>query len=265
MQSLAVTGLMENIANGDVDEAVERSKSYFLINSMISNGLTFALGPKLLAEGDDSEEDEVDDSGNNHNRNKYARSRSYCSDHSNPDAQLDEESGGAEDADGEADETTYLVPSRVRKPVSSVYGKISARLHHWFSQLPEPVQKPLVFMGSMVNAPLIGAALALFVGLIPPIHKAMFNSFEHGGWMKAWFTTSLKNVGELFTALQMFVVGTKLNTSIEEQKKKGDNDGATRVPKRSLAVIYLLRFILWPVYVSTVLNIVFFSGSVTDL
>lgn len=225
MQSLAVTGLLDTIARGDVDEAVDRSKSYFLINSMLSNGLTFALGPKLLSEDSDK--------GNGED--------------SQPD---DEETGHGDEDDDETNETSHLIPSKYRKPVTSVFDRMSTKFMNGFQSLPKPVQTPLSFLASMVNAPLIGAALALIVGLIPPLRKAMFNQMEDGGWLKAWFTSSLKNVGELFTALQMFVVGTKLSASIEAEKSDSDN-GDTRVPKRSLVVIYLLRFVLWPMYVFT--------------
>ena len=239
VQSLAVTGLLDSIAGGDVDEAVERSKSYFLINSMLSNGLTFALGPKLLA--DDSDEEEGD--------RRRGRSGSVSSEASQTGLVDDDEETGHRDRDGEDEQTTSLIPSKIRKPVFSTYNRISWRFLNWFHTLPGPVQKPLAFLASMINAPVIGAFLALFVGLIPPFWKAMFNPMEDGGWLKAWFTSSLKNVGDLFTALQMFVVGTKLSSSIDAEKD-GEQNEETRIPKRSLAIIYLLRFVLWPVYVS---------------
>ena len=50
-------GLWESIAKDSVDDAVERSKSFFPINSMFSSGygLTFALGPKLLEQSHDDD------------------------------------------------------------------------------------------------------------------------------------------------------------------------------------------------------------------
>ena len=67
--------------------------------------------------------------------------------------------------------------------------------------------------------------------------------------------SSLKNVGELFTAFQIFVVGTKLNASLKQDRDGKDDSEDTRVPKRSLAVIYLLRFELWPLYVVPILTL----------
>lgn len=238
VQSLAVTGLLGPIAGGEVAEAVERSKSYFLINSMLSNGLTFALGPKLL---DGGSEDEDSDG----NRARRSRHRSFIFEHHIPE-DIEDEQSLAEEGNGEASENTYLLPSKIQTPLSTTYGRVVLKLNGWFHKLPKAIQTLLAFCASMVNAPLIGAGLALIVGLISPLHRAMFNDMQAGGWLKAWFTSSLKNVGELFTALQMFVVGTKLSSSIDQGRTEGETED-TRVPKLSLAVIYLLRFILMPI------------------
>lgn len=232
VQSLAVTGLLDSISGGNVDQAVERSKSYFIINSMLSNGLTFAIGPKLL-------NDEPTGEGKMDNSTRRNQHRSYYSDNfSSDDIDCHTEEG-----DGE---TTHLLPSKIQTPLSSTYDKISMRMNTWFHKLPSTVQAILSFLISMANAPLVGAVLALVIGLIPPLHKAMFNDMQAGGWLKAWLTSSLKHVGELFTALQMFVVGTKLSTSNYQEMVEGEVE-ETRVPRRSLAVIYLWRFILMPI------------------
>ncbi|KAF8474825.1 auxin efflux carrier [Kalaharituber pfeilii] len=225
LQSLAVTGLLDNIAEGNVSEAVERATSYFLINSMLSNGLTFAFGPKLLEEND----------GNSSN--------DLYGDGAEPHDTGDEESGHR----AEASESTSLIPSKIRKPVSTTYERMRKRSCNILSRLPSPIKRTLTFIYSVINAPLIGAVIALIVGLIPPLHRILFNHMQNGGWLRAWFTSSLKNVGELFTSLQMFVVGTELNTSLERGNQTSAYSGYTAIPKRCLLVIYLLRFALWPV------------------
>ncbi|KAF8459071.1 auxin efflux carrier [Terfezia claveryi] len=232
VQSLAVTGLLDPIAGGNVDQAVERSKSYFIINSMLSNGLTFAFGPKLL-------NDEPTGEGKMDNSSRRCRRGSYYSDNFSPDdIECHTEEGNGE--------TTHLLPSKIQTPLSSTYDKISMRMNTWFHKLPNTVQAILSFLASMANAPLLGAALALIIGLIPPLHKVMFNDMQAGGWLKAWLTSSLRHVGELFTALQMFVVGTRLSTSNYQEMVEGEVLDP-RVPRRSLAVIYLWRFILMPI------------------
>ena len=51
IQSLDATGILSSILMGSSDstsDAVNRAKSYFLVNAIVGNPLTFALGPELL-------------------------------------------------------------------------------------------------------------------------------------------------------------------------------------------------------------------------
>ncbi|KAI5808906.1 hypothetical protein DFH27DRAFT_477206 [Peziza echinospora] len=96
----------------------------------------------------------------------------------------------------------------------------------------------------LVNPAMVGTALAVFVAVVPPLNRAMFGEVKDGALLKGWFTSSLKNVGDLFTVLQMFVVGVKLNESMFGKKKEKAEDGD--VPIKALAVIYALRFAIWP-------------------
>jgi auxin efflux carrier family protein len=47
------------------------------------------------------------------------------------------------------------------------------------------------------------------IGLVPPLYRLFFNSPEKGGYLKAWLTESVLNVGSLFPALQLVVVRAK--------------------------------------------------------
>jgi auxin efflux carrier family protein len=47
------------------------------------------------------------------------------------------------------------------------------------------------------------------IGLAPPLYRLFFNSPEKGDYLKAWLTESVQNVGSLFPALQLVVVGGK--------------------------------------------------------
>ncbi|CUS13903.1 unnamed protein product [Tuber aestivum] len=80
--------------------------------------------------------------------------------------------------------------------------------HKQFAELPKRVQNMIPFAGDMVNPPLVGSIMAAFIGLIPLLHKAFFADTEDGGIFRAWLTSSVSNIGDLFTALQMFVVGS---------------------------------------------------------
>ncbi|KAG0638281.1 membrane transport protein-domain-containing protein [Tuber brumale] len=203
MQSLAATGILKSIAGGDQRDAVERAKSYFLINSMVSNTLMFALGPKLMDNA---------------------------------------ESGSADDRDAEAqrdqdgDENASLLPALVRIRVHSV----QSSAHRQFTKLPTGAQSTLSFAGDMVNPPLVGAIVAAFIGLIPSLHKAFFADMEDGGIFRAWLTSSISNIGDLFTALQMFVVGSRLCASLDPEQEIGE------IPKRGIAFVWGVRFLLCP-------------------
>ncbi|KAK5002797.1 hypothetical protein LTR39_006596, partial [Cryomyces antarcticus] len=62
VQSLDATGILGTLLMSSSDsssDAVARAKSYFLVNAMVGNSLTFALGPKLL---NGQEEDAPDQS-----------------------------------------------------------------------------------------------------------------------------------------------------------------------------------------------------------
>ncbi|KAH8827951.1 hypothetical protein DL96DRAFT_1128072 [Flagelloscypha sp. PMI_526] len=53
MDSLSANGLLSLLLKDDQDsspQALMRARTYFLVNSMVSNCLTFAFGPRLLAE-----------------------------------------------------------------------------------------------------------------------------------------------------------------------------------------------------------------------
>ena len=64
-------------------------------------------------------------------------------------------------------------------------------------------------MLSVVNPPLVAGLLAIFFGLIPATHKALFTE---KGIFTSNFTQSIKTLGDLYTGLQIFVLGGKLVT-----------------------------------------------------
>lgn len=191
-----------------MDEAVQRAKSYFLINSMVSNTLTFALGPKIM----DGDKDDSDS---------------------------DNDEAEAEEQEEETNEETSLLP----RPVINGTRKVQYEANALFTSLPPRVQSFLSSAAETVNPPMQGAILAAIIGLVPSLHTAFFAEMEHGGWMHAWLTNSIRNVGELFTALQMFVVGSELYQSLDSKKEVGP------IPKRGLGAVFVVRFVLWPAYV----------------
>ncbi|KAI5782651.1 membrane transport protein-domain-containing protein [Geopyxis carbonaria] len=209
-EALASTGVLKGIVVGgeDVGAAVERAKSYFLVNSMVSNAATFAVGPKLL----DARENDDDD-----------------------------------DEDGDQTEESPLLP----RPVAAKVKAAEDRIRTHFHALPTPVQRPLKFLGTLINPTLIGAFVAVTVGLIPALRTLLFADFQDGGYFNAWLTSSLKNIGDLFTALQMFVVGSKLNSAFfgddeeDEEEEEDGGDGDTAVGYAAFWSVFAVRFVFW--------------------
>lgn len=131
-------------------------KSYFLVNSMVSNTLTFGLGPLLIGRYQDGEDG-------------YRNEVADCEETSPP-------------------------------PRSAASGRTAAesRLRSAFRALPPRAQTIFSSLAVFVTPPLLGAILAVVVWLVPALHRVFFANMQDGGWLHAWLTSSIKNVGELF-------------------------------------------------------------------
>ncbi|RPA81595.1 hypothetical protein BJ508DRAFT_414665 [Ascobolus immersus RN42] len=208
-KALGSTGILRSIlAPGQGMEAsIERAKSYFLVNSMVSNSLTFSLGPKLIGSSDYTDDSDSDSD--------------------------DEESG-------DPDENTSLLPERVNEAAYQTKTALQNALSSANAALPVPLQKMNNTLFTLINPTLLGSFLALFIGLIPPISHAFFAETFDGGFLSAWLTASLRNVGELFTVMQMFVSGSDLSASLKTKQK------SVRLNKKAFAIVFIIRFILWP-------------------
>ncbi|KAF2015281.1 hypothetical protein BU24DRAFT_441096 [Aaosphaeria arxii CBS 175.79] len=228
IQSLDATGILDLIlTDGDSSsEAVKRAQSYFLINSMVSNSLTFALGPRLLRPGDEDapDDDETSDSDDNNNDDDEEEQSNLL-----PGELIDEE--------------TSLLPSRLVHHTNHHARKTYLTTNKRFQRLPPWSQSTLTFLYEFANAPLLGALAGAFIGLIPALHRLFFNEFTHGGYVNAWLTTSIKNIGDLFASLQIIVVGVKLSQSIRKMKR-GEDSGP--FSWTSFVFITLVRFVVWP-------------------
>ena len=241
IQSLDSSGILSKLLMSENDTssaAVARAKSYFLVCAIVANAVTFAIGPRLLDVRKSPEEDE-------HQNN---------SDGSEPhadgtlDGNLPESSQRNNRADpnhdhAEVDEQTSLLPGIVVRHGEEAWhmgyrkGKKQwDRLHPW-------AQSFLDFSYQCLTAPLIGALIGALIGLTPPLHRAFFNEPQKGGIFKAWLTDSVSNLGQLFAALQVLVVGVRLSSSLRKMKR-GDESGT--VPWGTLVYVLTVRFILWP-------------------
>lgn len=190
---------------------------------MISNSLTFALGPKFLDCPDDIEASDPKDPMNNR-------------DHA-------EELESQQEEDVQENEETSLLPQRAARHTTRGAYSILARCQTAFAALPTWVQETLSFLSMFLNPPFIGTCIGALIGLVPALHTLFFEDQQHGGYLNAWLTAALKNVGELFAALQVIVVGIKLSSSLLKWKK-GESSG--HMPWGPWVVVTLVRFVLWP-------------------
>lgn len=227
--------------------AVSRAKSYFLVSAMIGNSLTFAIGPKLLddeetpeSHHDKANQDQHAPNGANGNRQNNEEQAAREQEHNNPTNSSGRTAEGQETYDNE---TTSLLPNSVACHASRYREEITEEGERQWVKLPKKMQVFLVFMDGFLNAPLIGAVVGAVIGLAPPLHRLFFSSPEKGGFFKAWLTESIQNIGSLFPALQLVVVGAKLSSSLTKMKK-GEASGS--VPWIPMLSICFIRFIMWP-------------------
>ena len=241
IQSLSSTGVLDRLLMSESDtasEALVRAKSYFLVNAIVGNSLTFALGPRLLdgeeSPNDEHQEDEQRENGHTSPGEGGAESEQEDGQPSNGDAERGEE---------QPDEQTSLLPDPVVQREEQVYKITSYHAQKQWSHLHPLVRNFFDFSYAFLNAPLIGAVIGAIIGLVPPFHRVFFNEPQEGGFFKAWLTESVQDVGGLFAALQVVVVGVKLSGALRKMKK-GEDSGS--VPWAPMLFNIGVRFVLWP-------------------
>lgn len=222
VQSLAATKLLD-VLDPSGDDAVSRAKSYFLVNAMVGNSLTFALGPKLLNVWEESSDEDDEDDKDDSDSNDHLEEQQQEAEHDN--------------------EETSLLPNNLARKRARVTLAAYVRGRRAFKRLPKWAKETLNIFLAFINPPVIGAVLGMIVGLVPALHRLFFNTQEEGGYLNAWLESALENVGELFPALMVVIVGVKLSGSLLKMKKGED---AGNVPWIPFVLITLMRFIVWP-------------------
>jgi predicted permease len=238
IESLKQTHILDVILVGgdSAADALDRAESYFLINAMVSNSLTFALGPRLLKPGDEDAPDKEEES-------EQVEAEDEGEHQGEENGNGDIERG----PDGLINEQTSLLPQRIIHPTNRLERKGYLKTRNWFNSLGPKTQEAVEITWQFANAPLLGALVGAIIGLTPALHRLFFNNSNEGGYLNAWLTTSIKNIGDLFASLQIIVVGVKLSQSMLRMKR-GESSG--EVHKGSLALVTVIRFVIWPLYVS---------------
>lgn len=144
VQSLQATGILDSLDTSS--DVVERAKSYFLVNAMVSNSLTFALGPRLLngQEEDSPDHGEKDEGDDDDESPDDSAERGEADNRSETSARGSDTQSVHDDI--EAHEETSLLPDRaVRGQVRSSH-KFWKRFNYHWDQLPPWAQSTLTFL-----------------------------------------------------------------------------------------------------------------------
>ena len=246
IQSLESTGILKSLLKDEDDstaDAIKRAKTFFLVCSLVCNALTFAMGPKLL-DGGEAPDRKVADADAKVDGNASGSGRQ-----AEDDAERGEQEGGGQhDHDGEAaNEHTSLLPDAVNNHVNKVSAVGQARFNDVWVRLPSRMQQLLAFLSDFFVAPVVGATIGAIIGFSPALRRIFFAPYPDGGYLTAWLTSSVRNVGNLFAALQLVVVGTKLSTSLRRMK---EDKASGVVPRAPMLFVWTVRFVMWPLSVS---------------
>ncbi|KAL3463629.1 auxin efflux carrier [Aspergillus heterothallicus] len=231
LQSLESVGSLKMIVqNGDsVSEAIARAQSYFLLCGVISKTIGYIVGPTMLTHADSDGED--DDQDQDHNAEVHEHDAESQNDH------------------GQADEEMPLLRGRTNKSNED----FSTKLKRWAKKavffLPKRLKQNVLtpFDTPLADVAIICTLIGAVLGLVPQLHKAFFNSYENGGIFNAWLTSSIKNIGKLFTTLQIFIVGCELGVSFEQIRGGSREGGRDSNPDwKAILTIFLVRLVIWP-------------------
>ncbi|KAL8948422.1 MAG: hypothetical protein Q9222_005388 [Ikaeria aurantiellina] len=235
IQSLSSTGILKSLLMSEddtTDAALNRAKSYFLVCAIVSNSLTFSLGPRLLDHEEAPDPDQSEGKGQPRDEDPHKVSNQ---------GEGDDQADGQ--ANSEATENTSLLPEYVVSHGGQAKKGAYNRGKSVWDRLGPRARSTIDLLYAFLNAPLIGAITGAVIGLTPPLHKAFFDEPQQGGIFKAWLTSCIQNVGNIFAALQVVVVGVKLSKCLRKMKR-GEASG--RVPWLPSTIVLLMRFVIWP-------------------
>ncbi|KZS91981.1 hypothetical protein SISNIDRAFT_456174 [Sistotremastrum niveocremeum HHB9708] len=238
VDALVATGALDSIigVGPDQQKGHTRLRNYLLINAMISNALTFTLGPHLLKIG----------------HRHIGRRRSKGGIAIVHDRMSSSIQGGFDDS------ADPLLSESISSNAS-----VPSLAQPFLNRLPEPLRDTLLFLQSLINPPLVAVILAIIVGEIGFLRTAFFE--KEGSFFHSWLTKSLENIGSVFSTVQMFVVGCKLYEGISQthhsQPDSESEAESSDLPRdKAIGVIPLtwlisLRFGVMPIFSTTVVYI----------
>jgi predicted permease len=240
IQSLETTGILSSLVQSgeETSEAVSRARSYFLVSAVVSHALTFGVGPSELKESED--EEPSDNARESNGRQQNGRRERYRDD---PEEQAnDNESEDDNDDDDDAPDTS-LLPHAVNRGMRRTNKHVHNGVERTLEALPSWLETAIRTVYDFMTPPLIGAIIGAIIGLTPPLHTLFFADSNEGGYLNAWLTQSIKNIGQLFVTLQVVVVGVKLAQALRKEKRGEDTGTMNWGP---VVTISVLRYFVWP-------------------
>ncbi|KAI0821657.1 auxin efflux carrier [Trametes gibbosa] len=199
LQSLESTGVLDTLSQpGEaVGATLGRAKSLILLNAIVQQTFTFQVTPSIMARDSDPHKDDDDLEEQDRLRPGPGRLTAVVQDHERVGL-LEDHEHGSDDASAE---------DRSEGGYGGALNSIADRPNiHWPKRI-QPLEKPLNKLWSYMSPPLIGATIALVIGITPPLHHLILSK---DGALYTSITQSIANLGELFVVLQTFTVGAEL-------------------------------------------------------
>lgn len=222
LESLQSTGVLEALLWGPSDDsstALDRAKSYFLVNSMVSDTLTFSVGPWLLGVDELYENPPQDAYNPGHAGFATGMSDDEASDTHDPDVDSDLRAlYEQEEAAIAANEQDSLLPNKMVHTTTKIGHRSSHYSNRYWQKMPRWLQMLADFFLGFFNVPLLACIAGFVIGLVPQLQTAFFGEPQEGGIFTAWLTKSVQHVGKIFATLQIVVVGVKLCNSLKNLK-----------------------------------------------
>lgn len=244
IQSLETTGILSPLVSKgeETSEAVSRARTYFLVSAVVSHALTFGIGPsELKGDNEDGPEDsKKQKNGEESDAQRDGAPRQRYRD--DPEAQEDDNEDDDDDSSDSAPETS-LLPRTVRRGLHKTNKHTHSIVNLSMEKLPSFLQVAITAVYNFMTPPLVGAIIGAVIGLAPPLHRLFFADSNEGGYLNAWLTQSIKNVGQLFVTLQVVVVGVKLAQALRKEKRGENIEKLNWTP---VVIVSVVRYIIWP-------------------
>ncbi|KAF7893065.1 uncharacterized protein EAF02_000603 [Botrytis sinoallii] len=248
IQALDQTGLLNPLLledGGTGYNPVEQAKSYFLVYSVLSSCLTFAIGPRMMdtefAIDPPDEEDllsalaqvQQDREGESEDDNERLH---FPTEHTNllsPPHRPAISSRSTSFFPSRRASATMTPPTRDTNRAIAYERRPSSIIsrRRWF-ELSDRVRWWLLFFYDFLNAPLLGAIAGAIVGLSPVLHRAFFNETVDGEFSQHGSLHLLK-ILEFYLSLC--------------PSEKGKGKEPTSTPWFTTFYVLAVRFAIWPV------------------